>query len=192
MRISSKMFNSMFFGATILVAASCSTPLKVSSDYDKSVNFSNYKTFSVYNLKTTGSVSQLNAERITNAIRTEMTKKGFTETNNNNADLLVNAVIILKDKQQTTATSNFYGYGSVYRPYGYYGGMPMGGSTTVSTYEYKAGTFVIDVVDNKTQKLVWEGTGNKDIDSKPKNPDETIKNGVAKIMEGFPPGLSKK
>ena len=193
MRISSKIFNSLLLGTAIVLVISCSAPLKVNTDYDKSVNFSNYKTFSVYNLKTTGSVSQLNAERITNAIRNEMTKKGFTETSNN-ADLMVNAVVVLKDKQTTTATTNYYGYGGMYRPYGYYGGMGMGamGTTSVNTYEYKAGTFIIDVVDSKTQKMIWEGTGNKDFDSAPKNPDEAITNGVASIMAGFPPGMTKK
>lgn len=192
MQISAKMFSYIVLVATVLLTASCSTPLKVSTDYDKTVNFSNYKTFNVYNLKTTGSVSHLNADRFTNAISNEMAKKGFTQTNNNNADLLVNAVVILKDKQQTTATTNYYGYGGLYRPYGYYGGGMAMGNTTVNTYEYKAGTFIIDVVDNKTQKMIWEGTGNKDIDSKPKDPETIINNGVAKIMEGFPPGLTKK
>lgn len=192
MRITSKRMIGFAMIAIVFFVTSCSSPLKVSTDYDKSVNFRNYKTFSVYNLKTTGSVSQLNADRISNAIRNEMIKKGFTEAGDN-AELMVNAVVVLKDKQSTTATTNYYGYGGLYRPYGYYGGMGgMGmGSTSVNTYEYKAGSFIIDVVDNKTQKMIWEGTGSKDFDSAPKDPETAINTGVAKIMEGFPPGVSK-
>ena len=191
MRISNTRINSIAIVAVLFLATSCSSPLKVTSDYDKSANFGNYKTFSLYNLKTTGSVSQLNADRIANAIRSEMTKKGFTESGTN-PDLMLNAVVILKDKQSVSATTNYYGYGGMYRPYGYYGGGMATGSTSVSTYEYKAGTFIIDVVDSKTQKMIWEGTGNKDFDSAPKNPDEAINTGVGKIMADFPPGMAKK
>ena len=178
------------FCVCVALLASCGSSLKVSTDYDKSANFSGYKTFNFYNLKTTGSVSQLNADRIANAIRADLIRKGFTETTSN-PDLMVNAVTILKDKQSTTATTNYYGYGGIYRPYGYYGGMSAVGYTTVNTYNYKDGSLVIDVVDSKTNKLVWEGTGNKDIDKAPKNPEEAINAGVTLIMAGFPPGAKK-
>jgi hypothetical protein len=171
----------------VLLMASCAPSLKVSYDFDKSIDFKTYKTYSFYNLQTSGSVSQLNADRIVNAIRAEMSKKGFTETSTN-PDLMVNAVTILKDKQTTTASTNYYGYGGMYRPYGYYGGMGATGYTTVSTYEYKDGSLIIDVVDAKTDKMIWQGSGNKDIDKAPKNPEEVINAAVAQIMANFPPG----
>ncbi len=179
----------LFCLSTVLFIA-CGSSLKVSSDYDKSVNFSSYKTFNFYNLKTTGSVSQLNADRIANAIKAELIRKGLKETTQN-PDLMVNAVTILKDKQEVTATTNYYGYGSVYRPYSYYGGVRASGYTTVNTYNYKDGSLIIDIVDAKTNKVVWEGIGNKDIDKAPKNPEEAINNAVTSIMAGFPPGVSK-
>ena len=119
-----------------------------------------------------------------------MVKKGFTETSNN-PDLMLNAVTILKDKQSVTATTNYYGYGGLYRPYGYYGGMGMASNTTVKTYNYKDGSLVIDIVDNATQKMIWQGTGNKDIDKKPKDTEAAIAEAVSKIMASFPPGLKK-
>ncbi len=176
-----------------VIGISCGPSLKVSSDYDKAADFSKYKTFSFYHLQTTGSVSQLNATRIHNAIEAEMKAKGFTETEDN-PDLLVNAVTQLKDQQQVTANSTYYGYGGMYRPYGYWGGgVGMGsGTTTYNTYNYKTGTFTIDIVDNKNQKLVWQGVGSADIDSAPKDPDAAVKNGVNKLMANFPPGSAKK
>lgn len=176
--------------AAALVITSCGSSLKVSSDYDKAANFSGYQTFNFYNLKTTGSVSQMNADRIANAIRAQLTAKGFRETSNN-PDLMVNAVTVLKDKQSVSASTNYYGYGGMYRPYGYWGGMGTTGYTTVSTYDYKDGSLVIDIVDAKTNKVVWEGTGNKDIDKAPKNPEAAINEAVTKIMASFPPGKGK-
>ncbi len=185
-----KVTNIIYWLPLVVLAFSCSPSLKVSSDYDKAVNFTGYKTFSVYHLKTTGSVSQLNADRIVNAINADMTSKGFTATENN-PDLMINAVTILKDKQQVTATTNYYGYGGMYRPYGYWGTGMVGSNTSVNTYTYKDGTLQIDIVDSKTQKMIWQGTGNAEIDKAPKDPDAMITNAVAKILANFPPGKSK-
>ncbi len=173
-----------------LFAMSCGPTLKVTNDLDKTANFSSYKTFTVYNLKTSGSVSQMNADRIVAAIRSEMVKKGYKE-GGDNADLKVNAVTIIKDKQQVSASTNYYGYGGLYRPYGYYGGMGMGSSTSVSTYDYKAGTFIVDVVDAKTNKMVWEGVGSADFDKAPKDPDTAVPAGIARIMESLPTNGAK-
>ena len=52
---------------------SCSPTVNVTSDYDHAANFSEYKTFAVYDLKAQeGQVNQLNVDRVTNAIRSEM------------------------------------------------------------------------------------------------------------------------
>jgi Domain of unknown function (DUF4136) len=165
---------------------SCTPSLLVNSDYDKSANFSAYKTFSLYNLSTSGSVSKINADRIASSIKKEMISKGFTE-NKTNPDLMVNAVTVLKDKIALSATTNYYGYGGLYRPYGYWA--PAGrvaGYTTVSSYEYKDGSLIIDVVDAKTEKMIWQGTASAEIQKKPKNPEEVIGHTVTKIMSGFP------
>jgi hypothetical protein len=173
---------------------SCSPTVKVTTDYDHTANFGEYKTFTVYDLKAQeGQVNQLNVDRVTKAIRAEMTAKGFTESRSS-PDLKVNAVSILKNKTQVTADTNFYGYGGMYRPYGYWGGGAMmgGGSTTFNSYDYVDGSLIIDIVSAKTGKLVWQGIGNAKIDSKPDNPEEFINGAIKKILEGFPPGLAKK
>jgi hypothetical protein len=173
---------------------SCAPSVKVTTDYDHAANFSEFKTFAVYDLKTQeGQINQLNVDRIQKAIRAEMIAKGFKETDNN-PDLKVNAVTIVKNKTSVTANSNFYGYGGMYRPYGYWGagGGMINGNTTYNTYDYVDGSLMIDIVSTKTQKLVWQGIGNAEIDSKPDNPDEFISSSVKKILAGFPPDLVKK
>ncbi|OCB69379.1 hypothetical protein B0A79_21215 [Flavobacterium piscis] len=173
---------------------SCSPSVKVTTDYDHAANFSEYKTFAFYDLKAQeGQINQLNVDRITKAIRSELISKGFTETSAD-PDLKVNAVTILKNKTQVTANSDFYGYGGMYRPYGYWGGGAMmgGANTTFNTYDYVDGSLIIDIVSSKTQKLIWQGVGNAQIDSKPDNPDEFVASSIKKILEGFPPGLAKK
>jgi hypothetical protein len=178
--------NFLLLVLTTTIIVSCGPTVKVTSDYDRSANFSAYKTFSVYHLATTLNVNELNAERIWNSIRNEMIKKGYTESNKN-PDLLINAFSVLKDKKYVSASNN-YGYGGLYRPYGYWSA----GNTTFHAYDYKDGSLMIDVVDAKKDRLVWQGTGSAEITKQPKNPDEAIGSAVTKIMNGFPATYNSK
>jgi hypothetical protein len=169
----------------------CAPGIKVSMDYDRAADFSLYKTFTIADISKNGEVSELNAVRITNAIRKNMQKKGFKE-DSINADLLVNAMTMLKLKMTVTANSNFYGYGGVYRPYTYYGAGVGMANTTYTANEYVDGSLMIDIVNNKEKKLLWQGVGNAEIDKSIANPDGFITDAVTKVMASFPPGSKKK
>ncbi|PWT96625.1 MAG: DUF4136 domain-containing protein [Bacteroidetes bacterium] len=173
----------------IIILHSCESSLKVTSDYDKAANFSQYKTFSVVQMdQQNQSISQLNQNRIINAVKSELTKKGLQESAN--PDLLVNIVTILKDKQSVTANSNYYGYGGAYRPYSWGGGMASG-YTTYDVHEYKDGSIIVELVDAKQKNLVWEGIGNKEIDKPASDPDKAISEAIAAILAKYPPGAKK-
>jgi len=178
--------------AAMFLLAACAPSLKVNSDYDKSVDFSKYKTFTLYQSDSSNSaISPLNQDRIRNAVIAAMQSKGFVEATGS-PDLLVNTVAILKDKVALSSNTNYYGYGGVYRPYYWGGGMGGSSSTTYNIDHYKDGSLIIDVVDANTKKLLWQGIGNKEIDNPIKNPDVEAPNIVNKIMAGFPPGTAKK
>jgi hypothetical protein len=170
-------------------AVACSSPVKVTTDYDSKTDFSKFKSFSFYQLtdKSSG-LSELNQQRIINAIKAELIKKGFVE-NVNNPDLLVNATAIVTEKQQVTAT-NYYNYGGYYRPY--YWGPTYVGPTVYNVKELREGSLVIDVIDASTKHLLWQSTGNKEIDTGLKSPETEIPAAVTKILAYFPPGSKKK
>jgi len=173
---------------SIILLSSCEPALTVTNDYDKTANFTQFKTFRIVKLEQQyQAVSQFNQTRIINAVRANMLSKGFTESEN--ADMLVNIVTILKNKQQVTANTYGYGYGGGYRPYAWGGG---NSSTTVNVTDYIDGSLIIEVVNSTTSKLVWEGIGNKQIDAPSNNPDQTIPAAVNKIMATFPPGQAAK
>ncbi|MBS1657511.1 MAG: DUF4136 domain-containing protein [Bacteroidetes bacterium] len=164
--------------------SSCAPTLQVHTDYDHSANFSQYHTFAMAKLtEEQQSLNELNAERIISAVKSQMTAKGFQE-NTTNPDLIVNAVTVIK--QQNQLNVNTYGAGGLYRPYLGFGG----GTVTESSYD--DGTLIIDVIDNKTNKLIWEGTGNTQANQQLSNPDQTIPQWIQQIMAGFPPGTSSK
>ena len=182
-----------------IIIIGCGSSIKVSSDYDKTIDFKRYKTFSIYDLKQTGSVNPANADKIVNALKKQMKEKGFVE-DTQNPDLQINAVSILTSKEAVAMDApptNYYGYGGAYRPYGYYGvgygyGYAENPDTREKEYDFKQGTLMIDIIDTKTQKMVWQGVGNSEIDTKPVNADEIINYAVGAIMVSFPPQPNKK
>jgi len=180
----------MLLIATAIIVWSCAPTLKVNSDYDKDVNFSTYKKFALYNPENINqAISELNRARVVTAIKSEMVKRGFVE-DSTSPDLLVNAVAIFEDRQSMSSTSTGGGYyGGRYGAYGWGGGSS---HTTYDVRNYKDGSLVIDVIEASTKKLVWQGTGNKEIDGPVKNPDVNIPKAVGLIMTSFPPGAAQK
>ena len=65
-------------------------------------------------------------------------------------------------------------------------------STTVNVQNYVAGSLIVEVASAATQKLLWEGVGNQDIDAPSNDPEKAINAAVQKIMASFPPGAPAK
>lgn len=168
----------------------CSPTLKVTNDYDKNADFSQYKTFAIDTFRVSETISGLNIDRISGAVRNAMMQKGFTESTS--PDMLVHLAAIVKDKKSVSSTTNYYGYGGYYRPYAWGGGVGVSGSTTYNVADYKDGSLIIDIADAKTKHLLWEGLGNQEIDKPAKDPDAAITAAVNKIMANFPPGAINK
>jgi uncharacterized protein DUF4136 len=167
---------------------SCAPSVTLSADYDRSINFSSYKTFAMYELKASDNVNQLNQARIEKYIRMEMGKRGYVESKDH-PDLKVNAVTVLKNRRGISASTSYYGFGGFYRPYAAWA-VPVSGYTSVRTYDYKDGSLVIDVIDAKVNKMIWTGSAVAELYSTPKNPEEAISSTIAKIMAGYPVGIS--
>lgn len=175
-----------------LLIQSCGPTLKVTSDYDKAVDFGKYKTYIVDTFHMPSRMNQLNANRVLNAVKADLNKKGFSESAT--PDMLVHITVLAKEEQTVTATSSYYGYGygGYYRPY-YWGG-PTGGAgyTTYDVDKYIDGSVIVDIADAQTKNLLWEGIGNKQIDGPADDPDKAISNAVTSIMASFPPKAAAK
>jgi hypothetical protein len=163
----------------LLVFAACSTT-SVRFDYERGVDFSQFKTFDFYPVPESLVENPLVIKRIGRAIIAEMESKGLTH--DESADLLIAIHTDVKDK--INVTSYGYGYAPYYR-YGYWGGGH--GGTTVSQYE--EGTLIIDIVDNNEDELIWRGEASKALPSNPtpQQIDGIIDEVVTKIMANYPP-----
>ena len=105
-----------FFGlAGILLLVSCSS-LKVTSDYDKDADFSQYKTYEYYGWAEESDkiLNRFDKERIEQAFGAEFAKRGLKYVKGN-GDLVVSLFVVVDQKTSTTAYTDHYGMGG----YGY-------------------------------------------------------------------------
>ena len=157
---------------------------KVSYDYDKSANFSTYRTYAHKDGTKVG--QPLIDSRIVAAIETQLAEKGLTKAEANPDVFVVYHVAFDKEKDISTFSSGYGGYGA----YGWgWGGGWGGGTTTTQVRDIVIGTLVIDLADAKKGQLAWRGMGVREVDTqaKPEKRDKSINNAVKKIFKNYPP-----
>jgi hypothetical protein len=170
--------------------ASCATSANVgvSSDFDHAVNFRAYKTWAWYPKQandTEGGPAKgyesFTDQRIRDAVSKDLTAKGLTETTSA-PDVYVAYTVRVENKQQVSGGYPYGGYGYPYYGYGY-GGFPYGGG---GSYNYKAGTVIIDIVDARRKELAWRGTGQAQLNQNSISEEETYRI-VNSVLGNYPP-----
>ncbi len=162
----------------LLVLTSCTT-VRVATDYDKDVNFNQYRSFAFYKPGIDkAQISDLDKKRILRAIETELSSKGMVKSEN--PDLLVS--IFTKEKERIDVYNNNFGYGWGWNPYWY------GAYNTSNVSRTAEGTLFIDLIDAKTNNLVWQGMGSADLVTYDMEKKEArIREIVSKILAKYPP-----
>jgi len=157
---------------------------QVRTDYDRSANFVQYKTYSWEHVKTQ---DPLDVDRIKHAVNAVLAAKGWTQVDSG-GDVSIVAMEITRNQQTLDTFYDGFGGGWGWRRFGG-GGF---GEATTTTETYRVGTVVVDLFDTKTKQLIWRGAAS---DTLSNNSDKNIKNldkGVDKMFKNFPPGSSKK
>lgn len=181
----------LFYTLLFLILFSSCSSIKVVTDYDKSVDFTQYKTFEYYGWADESDkiLNRFDRERIEQAFGQEFASRGLKYVKEG-GDLIVTLFIVVEQKTQQSASTTYQGgYGYYGRYYGYgpgYGWGPTYSTTTISEYDYKVGTLVVDVFDAKDKKLIWEGIGTGTVDDNPNNRDRNIPKAVKAIMAKYP------
>jgi hypothetical protein len=188
MRTNFKVFTILVILALI---TACSSPIKIHSDYDHSIDFSQYKTYGYFNPMgiENPNYSSLMGQMFRDAIDAQMKPRGYVLSDN--PDILINVSAKLQDKTRVTTTSDPMMYGGGY--YGYRGGMydPWGGygyGTSTHVSQYTEGTVNVDMVDVKQKRMIWEGIAIGRVNEKETNAElrADIQSGVAEMFENYP------
>ena len=141
---------------------------------------SNYKTFNFYEVTTNGEPADAQYNNRVNilkdAIQQELTVKGLS-LSPTNPDLLVNIGVVTIAKVQTRQT-NFREDAPRYVGQRRY----IWKSQDVVVNRYKQGTATIDLVDPKTNTMVWQGSAEAVVPDKEAKLEKTVAAGVEKLF----------
>ncbi len=168
----------------------CST-VKVTSDYDAGVDFSEMQTYAWLDIATKpGDDVRINNELVKKAVRKAVEKvlhtKGYVKAAGEEADFQITWLGAIDKKIQSDNVSHFYqtyGYGALQRD------PQWSKESNLSSREYEEGTLIIDFLDPVKHRPIWRGAGSEKIsgDGTEEEAKRKINRVVAQILQKFPP-----
>ena len=166
-----KFSKEILFGLTFLFFASCATTYQVTSDYERAVNFSAFKTFQILKQKNSfpAGANPINKQRIDRAILKEMNTLNFDTSTN--PDLLVAWFVKVKNVKDVNVYHDYYGRWNR-RDY-------------VEVNNYQEGTLIIDIIDRAKKQVVWHGTASDRVYDHMPNVEEKINEVVYAMFRKF-------
>ena len=170
---------SMFFG--------CSS-VKVTTDSEKHTDFSKYETYSFLGWQENSDkiMNEFDKKRMREAFKNEFDKRNLKYVEEG-GDMAISLFIVVSEETSTTAYTNYYGgYGGRYSRYGRGGWGGGHSNTTYSQEDYLKGTLVMDVFDEKSGDMIWQGVATRTVQEKPEKRDKSIPKTVGALMNKFP------
>lgn len=173
-----KIFLMLF---AVVIAFGCSTTLRTISDYDKTTDFSKYKTYGFYDKGMARiRLNNLDKRRLMGAVEAELNAKGFTKSDK--PDFLVNLVVVARERVDYYNPGFYGGLG-----WGFGWGNPFWGGNFAHVNQYMEGTIIVDFLDPEKKTLFWHGRGTGfNLDSFNKR-EERLHTGVSEILAQYPP-----
>lgn len=160
--------------SAVLLLSSCSAP-EPKYDFDKSVDFSSYKKFTIKEAKTKSEGGKTESPVLTmkfsEAIDSVISGKGYIH-DSENPDFVVTYVSSV-EFLPNYGTTNFEKWQGAW-------------SKSETSVLVTKGVIVIDIVDAHTGKLTWRGWDTELVGEPPRNIPKKIRNAVSTILENFP------
>jgi hypothetical protein len=167
-----RVFRLTIAGALLMVIVTAAFGMSVKSDYEKSFDFTQLHTYAFKTDRASNdplNTNTLEAGRIQNALTTQLEANGFTQATGN-PDFIVAFYSRTKQKTQVQSTGGFgpgfgaglgrFGFG---RGFGWGYGIPgrarwrYGFGPDIWTTNYTQGCVMADIIDARTNDLVWRG-----------------------------------
>jgi hypothetical protein len=179
----------VLLASALLVAGGCST-LQTNVDYDGSVDFAKYRTFTLR--EGTPARDSLTQQRLEDAIAASLQAKGLRRVPDG-GDLLVYTHVRTENQRQIEWTN--YGYAGWGWGWGWgWRGWGGPGWSQATVRNVPIGTLIVDLVDSQEKRLVWRGIATEYIDKIVKmDPEEKTKaanEAMQKLFKEFPPRTS--
>jgi hypothetical protein len=165
--------------APMLALAACTTP-RVVNDYDHGAQFSTFHSFTVMIRPDLGTPDPVVGQRTYDAIRAELTRKGFTYVvDPAQADFAVDFTIGANDRLDVRSYPSAYG-----GPWFHAGWS----GNQLDVNQHQEGTLSIEVLDARSGKAVWHGSARKELSQGDiANSQAVIGEAVTAVLANFPP-----
>jgi hypothetical protein len=155
----------------LLIIAGSALAQKVNVDYDKSTDFSKYKTYAW--ATGTPTDNPMVHQRIVAGIDGQLAAKGLRKVESN-----PDIVVVYHAATDTQVSVSTWGGGPL-------GGWRAGmGSATVN--KIPVGQLVVDIGDVSAKKFVWRGTASGTASSKQEKNEKALNTALAKMFQNFP------
>jgi len=158
-----------------LLGALVALAKEVVVDYDHSVDFANYKTYSWIRVKVG---DPLWVDRITRAVDAQLVAKGWTRVDAG-GDAGITAFGSTREMPTLTTFYDGLGGGWFWRGFG--------GISTTTVQETPVGTLVVDIFDEHNMRLIWRGVAQDALSGKPDKDEKKLNKIVADMFKHFPP-----
>ncbi|MBD8511469.1 DUF4136 domain-containing protein [Photobacterium sp. CAU 1568] len=171
----------IFIPSVLILLSGCSA--KVSTDYNANVDFSQYKTFQ-FAEPGKSSIVSLDKARLEDTIKRELRYKGLQPVleAEPKADITVHPYIREMTDFDSYGTSVGFGVGYGYSSIAY--------SAPVRFREYTYGKLIVELIDNKTNKVIWRSISRRQLTESmtPTARDNFIQEQVSEMFTQYPPG----
>jgi hypothetical protein len=156
----------------LAVALACSS-INTAVDYDHTINWSQFHTFQL--MDGTKSPDTFTQKRIDDGITSALTAKGWTAVTSNPGIQVYPHVVLSQEKQWNAERMGGFGY-------------RMGGGMAQATQtNIPIGTLIVDMVNPKTNEMVWRGTSQGQISGSGSDLGQT-QQAIQQMFKNFPPG----
>lgn len=169
----------------------------VRTDYDHTVNFSKYNTYSWGKVQTS---NPFFVNRIQQAVDKELQAKGW-QLNATGGSVTVFATDNIHDQQEVqTMYDNMgsgWGGGWGWGGWGWGGGWGWAnpgfgtGIATTTTVDHNIGNLVIDFFDGNSKRLLWRGLATENLSSNADKNTRMVDDDIKNMFKNFPPKAGK-
>ena len=180
--------------SALLFSACTGKSYKTYDDYNPNIDFARYETFAFISdspmivASAQGAVSPLLQPRLMNAIRADLSRKGFRYVDNpEQADMVISFTVGSRDQIKVDQYPASYrtSYSRYYGGYGYGAGY----ATETRVRQYTEGQLAIDIFDVRSKAPAFHGAASTRISSSDRENVEAFLNEiVVETLDGFPPG----
>ena len=173
--------------AVTLPALGCATTMTVSSHAERGLDFSAYRSFDwgPADALPTGDPrldqNPFFKDHVQGAVQQQLAARGVELSSSGTPDLLIHYHANIRRRIDVNRVDRTYGYCSA-------------GDCPAETNEFEAGTLVLDIIDARTNRLIWRGWAQNSVEDMLDDPDRmarTIDAAVRRMLERLPSTLPK-